>query len=104
METRATFKRSTWSIIASILLVITIAAFVLSEVFKYNDFVLYSSVLILILMMLIAPGFLALIFPEEWVDRSQPLRAVLFVFTYPIFFVLVRSFGWMTVHLVERLF
>ena len=35
--------------------------------------------MILIGMMLIAPGFLALIFPEEWVDRGQPLRAVLFV-------------------------
>lgn len=60
--------------------------------------------MILIGMMLIAQGFLALTFPEEWVDRSQPLRAVLFVFIYPVFFVPVRSIGWMTVHPVERLF
>lgn len=62
------------------------------------------TAMILIGMMLIAQGFLALTFPEEWGDRGQPLRAVLFVFTYPIFFVLVRSFGWMLVHLLERLF
>ncbi len=60
--------------------------------------------MILIGMILIAQGVLALTFPEEWVDRSQPLRAVLFVFIYPAFFVPVRSIGWMIVHLVERLF
>ena len=49
--------------------------------------------MILIGMMLIAQGFPALTFPEEWVDCSQPFRAVLFVFIYPVFFVPVRSIG-----------
>ena len=104
MKTRRTLTSVQFVIEACILLSVTVTAFVCSEVFQNYDLVLYPSVLILIIGCLFFPCMLSVTFPEEWLDPDTPLRRVLFVFIYPLFWIAARTLGWAVVKVIVKIF
>ena len=91
-----------WCIGAVLSLVLSVCAFVNSEIFKNVDWILYPSVLLLMFSFLFLPVLLAATAPKKILGSNPAVRLIFGIALYPFMLFLIRSGGWAVIHLISQ--
>ena len=83
---------------------IGICAFVNSEVFLNTDWIVYPSVLILMVCMLFVPALLGVTAPKKVAGENPAFRFFLVIASYIVYFLIIFNGGWGIIHLIDSFF
>ncbi len=91
-----------WCVEAVLSLLLSVCAFVNSEIFQNVDWILYPSVLLMMFGFLFLPILLAVTAPKKILGSNYVLRLLFALALYPFTIILIREGGWAVIHLISR--